>query len=44
MQESVQAFEYLRRRRLHSYSGQPVPVLHHPQSKVKVKKVFLMFV
>lgn len=27
MQESVQAFEYLRRRRLHSLSGKLVPVL-----------------
>jgi len=26
--------EYLQRRRLHSLSGQPVPVLRHPQSKV----------
>jgi len=30
----VQAdFEYLQRRRIHSLSGQPVPVLHHPQSE-----------
>jgi len=28
----VQAsLEYLQRRRIHSLSGQPVPVLHHPQ-------------
>ena len=26
--------EYLHRRRIHNLSGQPVPVLHHPQSKV----------
>ena len=26
--------EYLQRRRIHSLSGQPVPVLHHPQSEV----------
>ena len=33
-QDRVQAgFEYLQRRRLHSLSGQPVPVLGHPQSK-----------
>ena len=33
-QDLVQAgFEYLRRRRLHNLSGQPVPVLHHPQSE-----------
>jgi len=25
--------EYLQRRRLHSLPGQPVPVLHHPQSE-----------
>jgi len=32
-QDLVQAdFEYLRRRRIHSLSGQPVPVLCHPQS------------
>ena len=31
-QDPVQAgLEYLQRRRLHSPSGQPVPVLHHPQ-------------
>ena len=31
-QDLVQAgFEYLQRGRLHSPSGQPVPVLHHPQ-------------
>jgi len=31
-QDLVQAgFEYLQRRRLHSLSGQPVPVLRHPQ-------------
>ena len=33
-QDCVQAgFEYLQRRRLHNPSGQPVPVLRHPQSK-----------
>ena len=31
-QDLVQVgLEYLRRRRLHNLSGQPVPVLHHPQ-------------
>ena len=31
-QDLVQAgFEYLQRRRIHKLSGQPVPVLHHPQ-------------
>ena len=30
----VQAgLEYLQRRRLHYLAGQPVPVLHHPQSE-----------
>jgi len=33
-QDCVQVgFEYLQRRRLCSLPGQPVPVLHHPQSK-----------
>jgi len=33
-QDLVQAgLEYLQRRRLHNSSGQPVPVLHHPQSE-----------
>ena len=33
-QDCVQVgFEYLQRRRIHSCSGQPVPVLCHPQSK-----------
>jgi len=33
-QDLVQVgFEYLQRRRLHNLPGQPVPVLHHPQSK-----------
>ena len=33
-QDLVQAgLEYLQRRRLHSLSGQPVPVLRHPQSE-----------
>jgi len=26
-------FEYLQRRRIHNLPGQPVPVLHHPQSE-----------
>jgi len=34
-QESVQVgFEYLQRRRLHKLSGQPVPLLCHPQSQL----------
>ena len=34
-QDRVQAgFEYLQRRRLHNLPGQPVPVLHHPQSEL----------
>jgi len=34
-QDGVHAsFEYLQRRRLHNPSGQPVPVLRHPHSKV----------
>jgi len=33
-QDLVQVgFEYLQRRRLHNPSGQPVPVLCHPQTK-----------
>jgi len=33
-QDLVQAgLEYLQRRRLHNLSGQPVLVLHHPQSE-----------
>ena len=33
-QHRVQAgLEYLQRRRLHNLPGQPVPVLHHPQSE-----------
>ena len=33
-QDLVQpGLEYLQRRRLHNLSGQPVPVLHHPQSE-----------
>jgi len=33
-QDLVQVgLEYLQRRRLHNLSGQPVPVLHHPQSE-----------
>jgi len=35
VQESIQAdFEYHQRRRFHGLSGQPLPVLHYPQSKV----------
>jgi len=34
-QDLVQAgFDYLQRRRLHNLPGQPVPVRHHPPSKV----------
>jgi len=33
-EDLVQAgLEYLQRRRLHHLPGQPVPVLHHPQSE-----------
>jgi len=33
-QDLVQVdLEYLQRRRIHSFPGQPVPVLHHPQSE-----------
>jgi len=33
-QDLVQVgLEYLQRRRLHNLPGQPVPVLHHPQSE-----------
>jgi len=33
-QDCVQVgFEYLQRRRLYNPSGQPVPVLRHPQNK-----------
>jgi len=33
-QDLVQAaLEYLQRKRLHHLPGQPVPVLHHPQSE-----------
>ena len=28
-----EGFEYLQRRRLHKHSGQPAPVLCHPQSE-----------
>ena len=39
-QDLVQAgLEYLQRRRLHSLSGQPVPVLHHPQSEAVLPHV-----
>jgi len=42
-------FEYLQRRRFHNPSGQPVPVLHHPQSKevlphVQMELLMLQFV
>jgi len=34
-QDLVQAgLEYLQRRRLHNFPGQPVPVLRHPQREV----------
>ena len=33
------SFEYLQRRRLHSLSGQPVPVLCHPLSKEVLPRV-----
>jgi len=34
-QDLVQmGLQYLQRRKIHNPSGQPVPVLHHPQSKV----------
>jgi len=33
-QDLVQVgLEYLQRRRVHNFPGQPVPVLHHPQSE-----------
>ena len=39
-QDCVQAgFQYLQRRRIHSPSGQPVPVLHHPQSEEILPRV-----
>jgi len=31
--------EYLQRRRLHNLPGQPVPVLHHPQSEEVLPRV-----
>jgi len=49
-QDLVQAgFEYLQRRRIHNPSGQPVPVLHHPQREevlphVQTKLPMLQFV
>ena len=41
-QDLVQAgLEYLQRRRLHNPSGQPVPVLCHPQSEIrKLKRLY----
>jgi len=43
-QDLVQAgLEYLRRRRLHNLSGQPVPVRHHPQSEEVLPHVQLEF-
>jgi len=40
--ECVQeGFEYLQRRRLHKPSGQPVPVLCHPQGKEALPHVQL---
>ena len=39
-QDFVQAgLEYLQRRRLHNLPGQPVPVLHHPQSEEVIPHV-----
>jgi len=33
-QDPVQVgLEYLQRRRIHNFSGRPVPVFHHPQSE-----------
>jgi len=49
-QDLVQAgLEYLQRRRLHNFPGQPVPVLHHLQSKevlphVQMELAMLQFV
>jgi len=49
-QDCIQAgFEYLQRRRLHNASGQPVPVLRHPQSEevlphVQMELAVLQFV
>jgi len=49
-QDLVQAgLEYLQRRRIHKLPGQPVPVLHHPQSEevlphVQVELPMLQFV
>jgi len=41
-QDLVQVgFEYLHRRRLHKSSGQPVPVLRHPQGKAVLPRVQL---
>jgi len=43
-QELVQAgLEYLQRRRLHNLPGQPVPVLHHPQSEEVLPHLQLEF-
>ena len=47
-QDLVRAgFEYLQRRRLHNLSGQPAPVLLHPQSEevrfyIEGKSTFLL--
>ena len=41
-QDLIQAGpEYLQRRRLHHLPGQPVPVLHHPQSEEDLPHVQL---
>ena len=32
-------FEYLQRRRIHSLSGQPVPVFHHPQREEVLPRI-----
>jgi len=39
-QDILQAgFEYLQRRRIHNLPGQPVPVLHHPQSEEVLRHI-----
>jgi len=49
-QDCIQAgLKYLQRRRLHNLPGQPVPMLHHPQSKevlphVQMELLMLQFV
>jgi len=46
LQQAVEDFvqvglEYLQRRRIHNLSGQPVPVLHHPQNEEDLPHVQL---